>query len=73
MAAPRKIRDPAELEAELERVRTEYNTVRLHAAIGYLAQTTNTKAAARVFVPGQTETPQHARITSRTNQHENRP
>jgi putative transposase len=31
-----KIRDPAELEAELERVRIEYNTVRLHAAIGYV-------------------------------------
>jgi putative transposase len=31
-----KIRDPGELEAELERVRTEYNTVRLHAAIGYV-------------------------------------
>ncbi len=30
------IRDPAELVAELDRVRTEYNTVRLHASIGYV-------------------------------------
>jgi putative transposase len=31
-----KIRDPAELTAELDRVRADYNTVRLHAAIGYV-------------------------------------
>jgi transposase InsO family protein len=31
-----KIRDPGELETELERVRLEYNTVRLHAGIGYV-------------------------------------
>ena len=31
-----KITDPAELAAELDRVRTEYNTVRLHAGIGYV-------------------------------------
>jgi putative transposase len=31
-----KIRDSGELDAELERVRHEYNTVRLHAAIGYV-------------------------------------
>ncbi len=30
------IRDPAELEAALEQVRVEYNTVRLHAGIGYV-------------------------------------
>lgn len=30
------ITDPALLEAELARVRTEYNTVRLHEAIGYV-------------------------------------
>jgi transposase InsO family protein len=30
------ITDPAALDAELARVRTEYNTVRLHAAIGYV-------------------------------------
>ena len=31
-----KIRDPGELELELDRVRTEYNTIRLHAGIGYV-------------------------------------
>jgi putative transposase len=31
-----KIRDPGELDLELDRVRHEYNTVRLHAAIGYV-------------------------------------
>jgi putative transposase len=31
-----KTRDPGELDAELNRVRTEYNTVRLHASIGYV-------------------------------------
>lgn len=30
------IRDPAALDAELARVRREYNTVRLHAGIGYV-------------------------------------
>jgi putative transposase len=31
-----KIGDPGQLEAELDSVRIEYNTVRLHAAIGYV-------------------------------------
>jgi putative transposase len=31
-----EIRDPAALDSELARIRTEYNTVRLHAAIGYV-------------------------------------
>ena len=31
-----KTRDPGELEHELDRVRLEYNTVRLHAGIGYV-------------------------------------
>jgi transposase InsO family protein len=30
------ITDPAALDAELARIRTEYNTVRLHASIGYV-------------------------------------
>jgi transposase InsO family protein len=30
------ITDPGDLHAELDRVRTEYNTVRLHASIGYV-------------------------------------
>jgi putative transposase len=31
-----EIRDPAVLVAELEEVRTEYNTIRLHAGVGYV-------------------------------------
>ncbi len=31
-----KIVDPGELDAELDRVRAEYNGVRLHASIGYV-------------------------------------
>jgi transposase InsO family protein len=31
-----KIRDPGQLAAELDKVRHEYNTVRLHAGIGYV-------------------------------------
>ncbi len=31
-----EIRDPAALDAELDRIRRAYNTVRLHAAIGYV-------------------------------------
>lgn len=31
-----KIKDPGELERELDRARSEYNTVRLHAGVGYV-------------------------------------
>ena len=31
-----EIRDPAALDSELARIRGQYNTVRLHAAIGYV-------------------------------------
>ena len=31
-----EIRDPAALDSELARIRTEYNTVRLHGSIGYV-------------------------------------
>jgi putative transposase len=31
-----EIRDPAVLDTELARIRTEHNTTRLHAAIGYV-------------------------------------
>ena len=31
-----EIRDPAALDTELARIRTEYNNVRLHASIGYV-------------------------------------
>jgi putative transposase len=41
-----KIGDPATLRAELASVRQQYNSVRLHAGIGYVTPTTSTKAAA---------------------------
>jgi transposase InsO family protein len=41
------ITGPAVLEAELVRVRSEYNTVRLHESIGYVTPTTNTAVAGR--------------------------
>ena len=31
-----KIRDPAQLITDLDQIRTEYNTVRLHASLGYV-------------------------------------
>jgi transposase InsO family protein len=40
------LRDPDELRAELEVVRAHYNSVRLHAGIGYGTPTTSTAAAA---------------------------
>jgi hypothetical protein len=42
-----KIRDPGELDAELDRVQAEYNSVSLPAAMGYVTRTTRTKAEAR--------------------------
>jgi hypothetical protein len=36
MAAPGKIRDPGELERELNRAQADYNGVRVHAGIGYV-------------------------------------
>ena len=40
------ISDPEQLDTELARIRVEYNTVRLHEAIGYVTPTTNTTAEA---------------------------
>src|SRR5579875_431828 len=39
------IRDPDVLDQTLHHIRTQYNTVRLHAAIGYVTPTTSTTAA----------------------------
>src|SRR5262249_59999850 len=38
-----KIRDPGELDAELNSVRAEYITIRLHASIGYVTPTTRSE------------------------------
>ena len=42
---PTAITDAAALDAELARIRGEYNTVRLHAAIGYVTPMTSITAA----------------------------
>ena len=42
-----KISDPGELELELDLVRAEYNSVRLHASIGYVTPDDEHTAAAR--------------------------
>ena len=39
-----QLSDPAVLTLELDRVRGEYNSVRLHAGIGYVTPTTSTRA-----------------------------
>jgi hypothetical protein len=38
---------PGESGIELDRIQAEYNSVRLHAAIGYVTPTTSTTAAAK--------------------------
>lgn len=49
-----KIPDPGELEAELDRIRTHYNTVRLHQGLGYVTPEMSTPAAARRSAPAAT-------------------
>jgi hypothetical protein len=47
MAAPGEDLPPGEPGIELDRIQAEYNSVRQHAAIGYVAPTTSTTAAAK--------------------------
>jgi len=47
MAAPGEDPPPGEPGIELDRIQAEYNSVRQHAAIGYVAPTTSTTAAAK--------------------------
>jgi len=51
-----RIRDPEVLRAELAVVRHDYNTTRLHAAIGYVTRTTSMRAAATDPSRAQTRT-----------------
>jgi transposase InsO family protein len=46
-----RIPDPEVLRAELAVVRNDYNTVRLHAGIGYVTPPTSTTAAAHASEP----------------------
>ena len=57
-----KIRDPG----ELDRVQAEYNSVRLHAAMGYVTRTTSTKAEARRSDPAATGSPRRGWAASHT-------
>jgi transposase InsO family protein len=62
-----KIRDPGELDTELDKVRLEYNAVRLHASIGYVTPTTNTKAEVMPSAShAATGSSRHARTASHT-------
>ena len=47
MAAPGEDPPPGEPGIELDRIQAEYNSVRQHAAIGYVAPTTSTTAEAK--------------------------
>jgi len=68
-----QIDDPAVLRAELERARTQYNTVRLHEGIGYVTPTTSTRdAAPRSAKPDATGWNAHASSASATIEHTNR-
>ena len=60
-----RIRDSGELDRELDRVRVEYNPVRLHAGIGYVPPSTNTKTAATPSAkPDATDSTGHAKPAS---------
>ena len=69
-----KIRDPGELELELDRVRAEYNAVRLHASIGYVTPDDEHEAAARRSAkPAATDWNRPAKTASTTVEHNDRP
>jgi putative transposase len=71
-----KITDPADLDAELTRVRTDYNTVRLHASIGYVTPNDEHEgrgeALRQARIRGLVQARQD-RIEYRRNQTENQP
>jgi hypothetical protein len=58
---------PGESGIELDRIQAEYNSVRLHAAIGYVTPTTSTTAAAkRSARPAATGSPRRGSTASHT-------
>lgn len=63
----RRSATPASFDAELDRVQAEYNSVRQHAAMGYVTRTTRTKAEARRSVrPAATGSPRRGSTASHT-------
>ncbi len=70
------IRDPGELATELDRVRGEYNTVRLHAAIGYVTPNDEHEGRGEAIRQARRAGLTHARetrIAYRRTQHEDQP
>jgi hypothetical protein len=60
-----KVRDPAQLALDLEAVRVEYNTVRLHAGIGYVTPDDEHEGRGDAIRPaGPKGSPTHARSGS---------
>jgi transposase InsO family protein len=71
-----KITDPGELELELDRVRTEYNSVRLHASIGYVTPDDEHEGRGEGIRQARIRglaAARQARIDYRRNQTENQP
>lgn len=71
-----KIRDPGELEAELDRTRTHYNTVRLHQGLGYVTpedEHTGRGATIRARRRTAMQAAQAARIATRRQLRQDRP
>ena len=63
-----RIADPGELEAELDRLRTFYNTVRLHEGIGYVTpddEHTGRGPALRAARRAGLDAAHHARVAFR--------
>lgn len=58
-----KIRDPAELERELDRLREQYNTVRLHAGIGYVTPNDEHEGRGEAYRQARRDGLAHARET----------
>ncbi|MGH9259893.1 MAG: integrase core domain-containing protein, partial [Acidimicrobiales bacterium] len=74
------ITDPAVLTAELERVRVEYNSVRLHEAIGYVTPDDEHEGRGEAIRQARRQGLERARQTrlehhrrNTTNPEENRP
>jgi len=71
-----KITDPGDLEAELDRVRADYNAVRLHAAIGYVTPDDEHQGRGEAIRQARLRglaTARQARIDYRRNQTETQP